>query len=87
MKVKEGFVLGELGEQTIVIPVGAASNDFNGMVKLNDTGKFLWEKLQNEVTEQELAAALVEKYGIDAERATADVQDFIATLKKPGIVE
>ena len=61
MKVKEGFVLGEVSGQNVVIPVGAASKSFNGMVKLNASGKFLWDKLQNEVSEQELVDALVEK--------------------------
>lgn len=87
MKAKEGFILGEVGEQTVIIPVGAASKTFNGMVKLNATGKFLWDKLQTEVTEKDLVDALIDKYGIDEELALNDVQSFLSTLKKPGIIE
>ena len=87
MKVKEGFVLGEVGGQNVVIPVGAASNTFNGMIKLNETGRFLWNQLQKEITEEELVQALAEKYDVDASQATQDVQSFIEILKKPGVIE
>ena len=87
MKVKEGFILRDMGGQPIVVSVGAASKTLNGMIKLNDSGKFLWEKLQKDVTEEELAEALVEKYEISKETASADVKAFVETLKKPGIIE
>ena len=87
MKVKSGFLLRDMGGQPVVVSVGAASKIFNGMVKLNASGKLLWEKLQNDVTEQELINALIEKYGIEEELARTDVNAFLETLRKPGIIE
>lgn len=87
MKVKSGFLLRDMGGQPVVVSVGAASKIFNGMIKLNASGKVLWEKLQNDVTEQELVDALIEKYGIEEELARTDVNAFLETLRKPGIIE
>ncbi len=87
MKIRDGFILREVGGQPVVVAVGAASQYFNGMVRLNATSEFLFEKLQKETSEDELVKAVVEKYEVDEETARKDVQSFVETLVKPGIIE
>lgn len=87
MKVKEGFILKKMGTQAVVIAIGSASKIFNGMVKLNEPGEMMWEKLVAGATREELLAAILETYEVDEETAAKDVDSFIETLKKPGIVE
>lgn len=87
MKIKEGFVLRKMGGQPVVVSVGAASKVFNGMIKLNETGEILWQKIANGASEEELVQVLLKKYSVSEEVARNDVKDFIDTLKKPGIIE
>jgi L-ribulose-5-phosphate 3-epimerase UlaE len=87
MKIKDGFVLKEVAGQFIVVPVGEAVINFNGMLTLNKTGKFLFEALQEEKTTEELAEMLVGKYDIDRARALADVREFVAALASNDILE
>lgn len=87
MKVKEGFVLKKMGTQAVVVAVGSASKVFNGMVKLNETGELMWGKLVEGATKEELVEAILDKYDITEEIASTDVERFIETLKKPGIIE
>ena len=87
MKVKEGFILKKMGTQAVVIAIGSASKIFNGMVKLNETGELMWEKLTKGATREELIDTVLETYEIDEETAAKDVDRFIETLKKPGIIE
>lgn len=87
MKIKDGFVLKEVAGQFIVVPVGEAVINFNGMLNLNKTGKFLFEALQEEKTTEELAEMLVGKYDIDRARALADVREFVAALASNDILE
>ena len=82
MKIKDGFMLRKVGGQNVVVAVGKASRDFNGIIRLNDTGRFLWEKLANDMTEEQLAAALLAEYDIDEEGARPDISEFIAKLRK-----
>ena len=86
MKIKEGFLLRQVAGETVVIPSGEPL-DLNMMITLNSTGTFLWEKLQNEITEQELVAALLHEYDVDEAAATAHVSAFLAKLNDNGILE
>lgn len=87
MKVKEGFIKKKMGTQAVVIAIGSASKVFNGMVKLNETGELMWDKLVEGTTREELIAAILEVYEVEEEVAQKDVDSFIETLKKPGIIE
>ena len=57
--------------------------DLKGSVylKLNGSGRVLWETLAVPRTDSELAAALVDKFGIDAKLAAADVAAFVEQLR------
>lgn len=87
MKIKDGFILRKMGGQAVVVSVGAASKTFNGMIKLNETGELLWNKMSKDVSEEELIQALLEEYDVSKEMAKQDVSAFIETLKTPGIIE
>ncbi|MBR4112914.1 MAG: PqqD family protein [Ruminiclostridium sp.] len=87
MKIKNGFLLRQVGEQNIVVAVGEESRDFNGIIRLNSTGKFLWEKLQNEISESALVSAMLLEYDIDEATAKNDTADFITALKEANLLE
>ena len=86
MKIKEGFLLKEIAGSYVVVPVGEKLVDFQMMVTLNETGAFLWEKLANDTTEEELVAALLGEYDVDEQTAKADVSEFIKTLNEKEIL-
>jgi len=81
MKIKEGFILQDVAGDAVVLPTGDAA-DLNMMITLNDTGRFLWERLSEDTTEEVLVQALLAEYDVDAETAAAAVAQFIAALKK-----
>lgn len=87
MKVKEDFLLREVAGCFVVVPVGKAIVDFNGMLNLNDTGAFLWENLQEETTKQELVEKLLSTYEITNDIASRDVDLFIKKLEDADLLE
>ncbi|NLH99090.1 MAG: PqqD family protein [Chthonomonadales bacterium] len=87
MKAKSGFVLREVGDGTVLVPTGERVVDMNGMIVLNDTGKFIWERLDGSHTPAQIAQALVDVYDVSLEDATADVESFVAELGQLGILE
>lgn len=86
MKIKEGFVLRNICDEYIVVAVGRQTLDFKGLIKLNETGAFLWEQLKKECSEEELLAALRAEYAVDEETAKADITAFLASLKEAALL-
>lgn len=85
MKIKEGFLLREVAGQNVVLPAGA-DLDLNMMITLNDTGAFLWNRLQTDCDEAALTAALLAEYDVDAATAAASVAAFVQKLAKHGFL-
>ena len=81
MKLKDEFILREVAGQTVVLPTGGDLN-LNMMITLNETAKFLWEKLQSEIDEAGLVAALLAQYEVDEETAKSCIACFVSDLKK-----
>lgn len=85
MKIKEGFLLRQVAGQTVVLPTGNELN-LNMMITLNDTGAFLWERLQAEAEETELVTALLAEYDVDEETARKSVSTFVKKLRDNGFL-
>ncbi|MBP3435040.1 MAG: PqqD family protein [Clostridia bacterium] len=81
MKIKEGFVLRNICGEYVVVAVGRQTLDFKGLIKLNDTGAFLWEQLQKDCTEEELLVAMRAEYDVDVATAQADIKAFVDSLQ------
>lgn len=81
MKMKDGFVLRTVAGETVVLPTGGVTN-FDMMITLNDTGRFLWEQLEKETNEAELVQALLAEYDVTEEVAAKSVAAFVARLKE-----
>ena len=69
MQIKPGFAMRKIAGSNIVVPVGAASSDFNGMITLNDTGAFLWNCFLQPTTEAQVVEALMHEYEVERQRA------------------
>lgn len=87
MKLKSGFVIHSVGDENIVVPIGERTKDFRGIVRLNNSGTYLWEIMKNEFTVQTLVAALLEKYDVSEETAEKTASAFIKELDDGGLIE
>lgn len=87
MKVKEGFMLRNVADNYIVVPVGKASLEFKGLINLNGVGAFIWECLEKETTIEEVIDKVIKEYNIDNELATRDVNNFINKLVEAKLLD
>ena len=86
MKLKNGFILREVAGSTVVVSLDP-EHTFGSMLKLNGTGKLLWERLSEESTVSSLTAALTAEYEIDEGTAQGDVERFLDMLRSFGVLE
>lgn len=87
MKIKDGFILRKLPGMNLVMPTGKNVKNYNGSLMLNDTGAFIFERLQQGGSPEEIAQALTAEYDVTSETAMTDVQKTIASLIEAGVAE
>ena len=82
MKIKEGYIIKKLGAGHVVVTVGEASKDFNGLIRLNSVGAFLWKCIQDGAdTKEKLLRTMVESFeGLDEATAKQDLEEFMEAI-------
>lgn len=86
MRIKEGFVLRQVAGQTMVIATGEASKDFHGIIKLNATGKEIWQGLTDGLSKEQIIEKIVAQYEVEVEKATEDVEAMIKQMTEAGFL-
>ena len=82
MKIKDGFILREMSDKYIVVTIGEASKQFNGMIHLNEAGAYMWRELEKGLSEDELVQKLLARYeGIDENEAREEVRSFTGKIE------
>ena len=87
MKIREGFLLRNVAGNNVVVPIGHATLDFNGMMSLNETGAFIFSKMLDGTTKEQLIEDLISEYEVEREIAQKDVDDFIKKVEGEGLLE
>ena len=87
MKIKSNFILKKIADSYIVVPVRTRAVDFSGIIKLSESGAFLWNILEAGATKDELIAKMLEEYEVDEATAAADIDRFIDKLREADLLE
>ena len=86
MKIKEGYVISTIAGEHVVLPSGN-DLDLTIMIRLNDSGKFLWEKLQEDKTVDDLIQDVVTEYDdVNKDEARLFIEEFISSLNDQGFL-
>lgn len=87
MKAKSGFVLRNIVGEKILMPTGDNIGKFKGTVLLNDVSAFVWEKLQNPMSRDDLLAAILDEFEVEESVAAADLDALLAKLNEYEVIE
>ena len=87
MKIKEGFVLKSIAGENIVMPAGDNIKNFDGAIVLNEVAAFIWSKLENGVSRNELVEYVLSEFDVDADKASEDLDRLIERLSEYGVIE
>lgn len=87
MKIKDNYMLRKVADAYVVVPVGKAVAEFNGMINLNSVGAFIWNQLETDSTFEEVLEAMLKEYEVDKETAKKDLVFFINELKSSNLLE
>ena len=88
MKLKYEFVVNQVADQMVAVPVGDGLENFSGFVKMNDIGAEIFEILKNDVTVDEIVEEMLKKHPeATKEEALETVTEFTDNLISAGLTE
>ena len=86
MRFKKEFMLREIVGETVLIPTGETAAHFNGLISVNELGRFIWDNYENAKDEDDLLQKILDEYEVEKEVAKADLDEFLQTLKDAEII-
>lgn len=88
MKIIKDFVLREIAGECMLVPVGATTKEFNGMISVSSSAKYIyiWENIEKVDSLDELIALVFNEFEVEEEMAKADTTEFISQLLEQGFV-
>lgn len=76
-----------LGDKIVAVAVGQRAMEFNGMINLNSSGKFIWDCLMTDASIDNVVKKMVEEYDIDEKTAKDAAEKFIDVLRENNILD
>lgn len=87
MKVSDKYLLKDLNEEKVLIPIGQTAIDMSSVVTLNDTAFFIYKAVQVGLDKNQIVEKMIQEYEIDAKTAEEDLVELINNFTKLGIIE
>lgn len=87
MKIKDNYILRRVADTWVVFPIGVETVDFNGMLRLNESGAVIWRELEKGCSRERIADVLSEEYDVTSEQALVEISVFLNRLMEIGCVE
>lgn len=87
MRLKGEFVIRQIIDDIIAVPIGPTALKFNGMIMLNQVSKLIWNYLEQETDLDSLTAAVTEHFDVSEETARADIQRFLQQLRQADLLD
>ena len=87
MKACAGYVLRNIAGELLLMPTGDNIARFGGALLMNELSAFVWKKLQQPMTRDELLSAILDEYNIDEKTAAQDLDALLTELKEMQVIE
>lgn len=87
MKIRDGYMLRQVIDTYVIMGIGSDNYAPNQIMNLNETGVFLWNLMDKQVSKQELIDALCKEYEVAPDVASSDVEAFLSQLLAKGLIE
>jgi len=87
MKLKYKFVVRSVAGQSVALAIGDENKHFNGMIKLNSVGEFIFKLLENDIDTDGIVEQITTVYDVTPEKARESVESYLMVLRKNDLLE
>jgi hypothetical protein len=86
MKRNPDFILRDIAGETLLVPTGQATKQFNGLITMNEVASFIWMNLDEAETEEKLVSIIMDEFEIDENTVRIDLKEFLQAMKEQNMV-
>lgn len=87
MKLKKGLIIEKINDFYAVVPTNRKHIDFKGMMTINETGKLLFDALQEDLMIDDLVQLVMKHFEVSEAVAKNDVTTFVNKLSDYKLLE
>lgn len=79
--LKSDYISRVVNEELVLVPLTGNIARMNEMFTLNETARFIWENVQENMVMDDMIALLTAEYDIDADLAERDILGFLEKIE------
>ena len=87
MKLCGEFIVRQVMDDIVAIPVGQTALRLDGMILLNDVSKVIWDCLEQGTDLDSIVKAVTDAFDVSADEAQTDILEFCGKLSKLQLLE
>ena len=87
MKLRGEFVIHQVINETLAIPVGDIALEFNGIIMLNNVSEVIWKCLEKGTELEEIISTVTDQFDVSKKEAKEDIITFINGLQEINLIE
>lgn len=80
LKKSTDFYCKNIGEEYLLVPITNIVSEMDATYTLNDSGAYIWEKIDGKATTLDIAKSISEEFKIPLETALKDIEEFADSL-------
>lgn len=81
MKKKEDFIIRNIADEYIMIPVGKTALKFNGTIMINEISAFIWNHIEEVSNEREMSNLICKYYEANYNEVYNDIKVIFRQMK------
>jgi len=80
ISIKSKFAARQVADELVIVPLSGNVAQMNELFTLNETGKFIWEKVTEVENNEQLSELMTQAFEIDKQTALRDIETFLSQI-------
>lgn len=87
MNIKKKLLKRQIAGDAFLVPLGKEIYDSNGLFFLTEVGEFIWDRLEQAESADDILGAILEEYDVEESVARKDIDAFFEKLRTMDIID
>jgi hypothetical protein len=87
MEIKKKLLKRQIAGDVFLVPLGKEVYDSNGLFFLSEVGEFIWDRLEQAESKDDILSAILKEYDVEESVARQDLDSFFEKLQTLEIID